>query len=364
MPPPPLQPQAQAPMAPGGAPGGMQMAQVAPQQPQPQAQPRSGVDPRVAQIMMSPYLSSQEKQMLIQQVTPEKSTIDLGDAIGVMDKRTGQLVARIPKVKAADYGEVYRDGYGNPVHGFRDYNSQQVKPTTPQGGQQQPVDARGNPIPPNIDPKIVREADSKSYASSATPMSFDDAAKLRTELKNSDVVKKAQESVPIFNSMVASAKSGERASDIDFLYGIAKVFDPDSVVRDSENRLVIKNSSNLPDQLVAMINSAATGAPALTPEMRRGLLSVSYTRVQQYEKALGDTLGHYKGIVERNRGRAEDVIPPVAKIDHEGFTAFRDAKKPATATEQSAKPPQAGDVMDGWRFKGGDPSKRENWQKQ
>lgn len=47
---------------------------------------------------------------------------------------------------------------------------------------------------------------------------------------------------------------------------------------------------------------------------------------------------------------------------YEKYKAIDYSKQHASNTEQTNAPPKVGDVIDGYRFKGGDPSKKENWE--
>ena len=48
--------------------------------------------------------------------------------------------------------------------------------------------------------------------------------------------------------MINSAQKNTAASDLDFVYGIAKIFDPESVVREGEMKLAA-GAQSIPQQL-------------------------------------------------------------------------------------------------------------------
>jgi hypothetical protein len=337
---PPLQPQAQAPMAPGGAPGGMQMAQAAQQQPpQPQAQPRSGgVDPRIMRIMASEYFTPQEKQMLIQQIAPGWEKLNDGT---LYEKRTGSFkeAPTQPYTLGENdtrYGKDNRAVAGAGV------------------GAQSRTDMHGNPIPANADAKTIRKVQSESYANETVPPDHKNVAGVRKEVQDLPSYKSIAKSAATYKSMSDAAGRDTRGSDVNLIYGLAKIMDPESVVRESE-MTIAQAIATLPQQLKQTIESQINATGRLSEDVRRQIMEEAHSRVSAYKGAYDRDAGFYKGIAERGRMKVEDVIPTF-----EDIKPF-EAKKKEGSEQPKTSLPKTGDVIDGWQFKGGDPSKRENW---
>lgn len=65
----------------------------------------------------------------------------------------------------------------------------------------------------------------------------------------------------------------------------------------------------------------------------------------------------------QNQQTVEDILAGKGSPQFQ-MTNTKIGEKGGAGTAQAATPPQVGEVHDGYRFKGGDPSKRENWEKQ
>lgn len=142
---------------------------------------------------------------------------------------------------------------------------------------------------------------------------FEDTMKLRKEVDNLAEVKRYTQAAPIFQSMVKSAKNNSAAADLDFVYGIAKIFDPESVVREGEMKLV-GAAQSIPQQIQGWMAQVVNGQGRLTPEQRQALLEVSQTRMQELKGALDQRLSPYEGIITRNRMNRSDVMPGLVEL--------------------------------------------------
>jgi hypothetical protein len=140
----------------------------------------------------------------------------------------------------------------------------------------------------------------------------DDVAALRKEVNALPAVKNFNTVVPIYQSITESFGKKSRAADLDFVYAIGKIFDPDSVVGEGE-MVLVNRTQDLPDQVLGAINRL-TGGQALQESTRRELLDVARTRVMNLRGAAEGEMNCYKGIVERNRMPAEDRLPQLGSI--------------------------------------------------
>ncbi len=139
------------------------------------------------------------------------------------------------------------------------------------------------------------------------PPKFDDISGLRKEIQQLPSYKNLSQALPIYRSMAETAGRNSKASDLNLVYGLGKIMDPTSVVREGE-MVMVKNTASLPDWFQGAIASLNGGA-ALTPETREAIMKEAYGRVQGYDSAFKQDAGQYQGIVERNKFNPADVIP-------------------------------------------------------
>lgn len=168
------------------------------------------------------------------------------------------------------------------------------------------------------------------------PAKISDVSDMRKEIGALPEVKRYAEAAPIFRSMVAThskAPGFEGASDLDFVYGVAKIFDPDSVVREGEMKLVGK-ANNIPDDVKAFIERVSMGGGTLSPEARTRILNVAQTRMNELKSGLDTRVAPYSDIAKRFNMRPDDVIPTLpAMPDYKPGASTPRAATPATVPE-------------------------------
>lgn len=183
-------------------------------------------------------------------------------------------------------------------------------------------EATGKFAPQYSDPKTEKVSAGESLVSvngtTATPISglpapqpkFDDVASIRKEVGGLPEVKRYAEAAPIYRSMQQSRDVNTAAADLDFVYGVAKIFDPESVVREGEMKLVGKAQS-LPEDIKGMMGQVAMAKGRLTPEARQRILEVAQTRMNELRGAFDTRVKPYGEIAGRFNMRPEDVLPSV-----------------------------------------------------
>lgn len=142
---------------------------------------------------------------------------------------------------------------------------------------------------------------------------FDDISSMRKEIQQLPAYKNLAAAAPIYKAMAETAGRNSKASDLNLVYGLGKIMDPTSVVREGE-MIMVKNTASLPDWLQGAIASLNGGA-ALTPETRKAIMTEAYGRVKGYNDEFQQNMGQYQGIVQRNGINPADVIPEVDKFD-------------------------------------------------
>jgi len=147
----------------------------------------------------------------------------------------------------------------------------------------------------------------------STPMKFDDISGVRKEIQQLPSYKNLAQAAPIYKSMVETAGRSSKASDLNLVYGLGKIMDPTSVVREGE-MVMVKNTASIPDWFQGVIASLNGGA-ALTPETRQAIMKEAYGRVQGYSDEFGRNIEQYRGIAQRNNMNEADIIPPIDKFE-------------------------------------------------
>lgn len=213
-----------------------------------------------------------------------------------------------------------------------------------------------------------------------------DVTNLRKEVQQLPSYKNISQAAPIYRSMFETAGRNTKASDLNLVYGLGKIMDPTSVVREGE-MIMVKNSAGMSEQLMGAINALIGGA-ALTPETRQALMAEAYSRMNTYKGQFDQDMKQYRGIVGRRGFNADDVIPDPGEFSpYEGPPKAPGKGQPAPASPAPVRPiesqyvrpdgsspptpsappvpsgPRRGELVDGYRFKGGDAGKPENWVK-
>lgn len=302
-----------------------------------QAMPQSGVNPRIMAAMASPYVSEGTKRvlgiMLQNQLSQDEvSTIDLGNKVAIRDKR-GNILRTIDKGepnKGPEFGVIGKDAFGNEQYGWRDPRDKSTTPVAASQSSAQPTitgsDGKPIPIPPGVDPKVIRDAASKRIAEESMPASSDTTSKLRNEIQGLPSYKNIAQAAPVYKSMVEAAGRDNRAADVNMIYGMAKIMDPGSVVRESE-MTVAQAIATLPQQLQAAIKSQMAESGRLTPEIRAAIMTEARSRIGAYQSMFDQDAAMYRGIAQRGRMNEADVLPTFGPFDE--FKAPTAAPTPA-----------------------------------
>jgi hypothetical protein len=89
-----------------------------------------------------------------------------------------------------------------------------------------------------------------------------------------------------------------RAGDLNLVYGVAKLMDPGSVVREGE-QVLVNQTNSLPDWFVGQINRLNGGA-ALQDNTRAALMTEAGSRAQAVYQNAQPKLKYYKDFAARN----------------------------------------------------------------
>ncbi len=177
--------------------------------------------------------------------------------------------------------------------------------------------------------KVVQEAVGKRLAQEVLPGSSEDAGKLRKEVQDLPSYKNLAQAAPVYKSMLEAAGRDNRAADVNLIYGMAKIMDPGSVVRESE-MTVAQAIATLPQQLKATVESQLQGSGRLSPEVREALMEEAHSRIGSYKGMFDQDAGMYRGIAQRGRFNEADVLP--------NFGDFQKYARPGAPAAVAGKP--------------------------
>lgn len=102
--------------------------------------------------------------------------------------------------------------------------------------------------------------------------------KLGDDFKSEPAVKNYRTVQPIISSMEEAATKDTAGSDLNMVYAISKIFDPDSVVREGE-QIMVRNSGGLPSVLQSALGFVV-GGQRLSPQLRQEILEEGRSRAR------------------------------------------------------------------------------------
>jgi hypothetical protein len=163
---------------------------------------------------------------------------------------------------------------------------------------------------------------------------IDDPMKIGKDYQNQPGFQRLKEVAPTIESMVKSLEDPSAMADLDFVYGLAKILDPTSVVRESEAGMVI-DSQGIAPSLLGQLNKILTGEQAMLPETRRKLVSVAIRRAKEFEMQAQQERGFYGNMARENNFNPDTYLQPVPAIpglpglptDDEGWSVLPDGTR-------------------------------------
>jgi hypothetical protein len=225
----------------------------------------------------------------------------------------------------------------------------------------QRFDAAGKLIADNPDAKERERAQDANgvlrYVDDGTPV-FPQVEKLEAELTDKDRFDRAKairgeiesankDFTQIANSwdrIAAGQGEATPASDMALVFNFMKMLDPGSTVREGEYANA-QNTTGIPGQLLNAYNKAREGL-ILNPDQRANFLAQAQQIFNAAQKRADDITNEYVRVAERGGLSRDDVF-----ID-----------RGAAPTVNGA--PRAGQIVDGYKFKGGDPANPDSWEQQ
>jgi hypothetical protein len=228
---------------------------------------------------------------------------------------------------------------GQMVGGF---DQRQGRYVAPEALGAPPITQQAGDIPAapaGVNPKLWKEQQTKNLFERTAPAGNDEVSGLRKEIQGLPSYKNLSQAAPIYKSMAETADRDSRASDLNLVYGLGKIMDPGSVVREGE-MVMVKNTASLPDWLLGSINSL-NGGQALLPETRNAIMQEAYSRMQSYEDLFSQDTQMYRGIAGKRGMDPADVIPDFGRSSRYERKAAGGAEAPKPGPTVAAPPAPA-----------------------
>lgn len=131
------------------------------------------------------------------------------------------------------------------------------------------------------------------------------ADQLRKELLGMKEISEFGDIKNRFNVLLKAEKDPSTVADLDFVYGVAKILDPSSVVRESEGQMVI-SSNSIPAATLGYLNKALSGGTALD---RPKLLDLAQRHYDVRTGEIGSILDRYSDIATKRGADPSSVLP-------------------------------------------------------
>lgn len=150
---------------------------------------------------------------------------------------------------------------------------------------------------------VLFNAQDKSFVTPppGTPgQAIDDPLKISKNFEGSPGMSRIAQIAPTIQSMQKSLTDPSAMADLDFVYGLAKILDPTSVVRESEAGMVIE-SQGIGPQLLGQLNKLMSGEQAMLPAIRNKLYGVAYRRAKELADQAEQERGHFSGVATANQ---------------------------------------------------------------
>lgn len=139
---------------------------------------------------------------------------------------------------------------------------------------------------------------------------------IRKEFEGLPEVKNYKLAYPSYAAIKSAAKRDTPQSDINLIYGIAKLYDPTSVVREGEYN-TIANSQAIPEQIKGMAQRIAGGGK-LTPETKKQLMIEAENRLKVFEDEYLKAQGTFGGIAQERGLNPKSIFSPIGRISSSG----------------------------------------------
>jgi hypothetical protein len=135
---------------------------------------------------------------------------------------------------------------------------------------------------------------------------FANETSLRKEFEGLPEIKNYKQAYPAFAAIKDAAQRNTTQSDINIVYGLAKLYDPTSVVREGEYATVA-NSPNIPERIKGYAQYLQGGGK-LSPETKKQIMAEAEGRIGTYKTEADKARMSYEGIAKQRGMKPEAVF--------------------------------------------------------
>lgn len=234
---------------------------------------------------------------------PEK--IDLGGAVGLYDPTTRKMLDQLRKS------------------------------VTPDASLSANVSMRGQ------DMADARQRDANAISRAGKTQEME--TNLRKEFEGLPEVKAYKQAYPSYSGILDASKRSTPMADINMVYGLAKLYDPNSVVREGEYATVA-NSPTIPERIKGWAQYLQGGGK-LTPEVKSQIVAEAKSRISTYQAEHDKARSSYEGIAKQygyDPGRIFQATGDVQSPDmmkRPPLGSFGGARKPLDSYGGASRPP-------------------------
>jgi hypothetical protein len=189
----------------------------------------------------------------------------------------------------------------------------------------------------------ARQIDTNKQNIGQSQQNISTEGKLRDDFNQLPQVKNYREAITSFNAITDAAGRDNKAADLNMIYGLGKIFDPNSVVREGELTLV-KNTASWPEWLQGALNTAMGGG-RLTTETRKQITAEAEGRLRAHESAYQPMKEWMESVAQRYGVDARNVVADVPRGTMQP-AAGPSAPKPGDKVSDVSKLPEGTIVTD------------------
>lgn len=216
---------------------------------------------------------------------------------GQRDPKAVSLARRALKGEAAydskEYGvtDLFSgkvDDTGGPASRFKDYRTQTTAAQKANVAQSYAAAGASN---------ASRDKTRAEIPAAGQPpkADFKDTTTLRKEFEDRTEVKNFRQAMPVLDAARNAPDTPQ--GDLQLIYGVGKVLDPNSVVREGEMALVVRSGS--PAERIDGFINYLQGGGRLSPKARQRLVTALETRTNEYQKDYDAARRSYDALAKR-----------------------------------------------------------------
>jgi hypothetical protein len=153
----------------------------------------------------------------------------------------------------------------------------------------------------------TRDVAQSNRDAAKTNASYASEQGLRKEFEALPEVKNYKQAMPAYEAVVDAATRNTPQADINLVYGIAKLYDPNSVVREGEYATVA-NSPNIPEKVKGYAQYLAGGG-RLSPETKKQIIDEAKGRMGSFDQQFQAARKDYESISKNSGVDVGRVFP-------------------------------------------------------